>query len=277
MSMGMGMGGYGQALGGILELTGGAIGGFSADDHRDEFWRLMNEVPKPDIGTEEGNWFADLERYFPRASRMSSRARQQEMTQNLALREQALPGFGAATGDAMRSIAPLLRGELPQGVMDAFTRAGGASTVGLGMGGSGFGALNTGLFGARGSLGAIQTGMGLLPALMGTLPQVSAPTTFGLLGQLMTPQQRIQHQMNLRSQQLGINSTYAGMPTMMDVWSQTLTNIGGQLAGADSGGGGGGGGLMGGSSSTAFASNPWGAATGANHTGAVNQAAGRLY
>jgi hypothetical protein len=150
------------------------------------------------------------------------------------------------TKTAMDSITPLLAGELPPSVLAAFKSAGGASTVGLGMGGSGFGFLNTGLFGARGSLGAMQTGFGLLPALMSTLPNINSPSSAAFLQSIMTPAQRVQTQLQIRQQNLGIESQLAGMPTSKEVWGQSLQEAGGALAGgamtAGMGGGFGGGG-----------------------------------
>lgn len=236
-----------MAGGALLHIGGTALGGESAEAHKAEYKKLMDALEKPDVKKEEQGWFNDLEAFFPRADKLSQQLRENELEQNLRLREKALPGSTQALKDAMASVSPLLRGELPDSVMSNFVRAGGASTVGLGFGGSSFGALNTGLFGARGSLGAVQTGMGLLPSLLSSMPSISAPTTMGLLGQLMTPQQRVNLQMQLRQQQIGINSTYAAMPTREDVWAQSMKEAGSMMMGMGGmggmGGGGGGGGF----------------------------------
>lgn len=234
------------AAGAVFRIAGGITGGIAADERRSRYEQFMENLWRPDFNKMTGDYFGDLEQYFPRADKLSQKLRSNEMTQNLALREQALPGFGQATRDAMGSIAPLLRGELPQGVMDSFTRAGGASTVGLGFGGSGFGALNTGLFGARGSLGAIQTGMGLLPTLLSTMPNVSAPSTMGLLSNILNPAQRSAINLQVRAQDIGMENTLESMPTALDSWSAHLNESGAMLMGGGAGfggmsGGGGGG------------------------------------
>jgi hypothetical protein len=220
-----------MAAGAVMRIAGGITGGIAADKKRDRWQEFMDSLAEPNVRQEGLNWFGDLEELYPRASSLSQRAREDEMTQNLALRERALPGIGQASADAMQGIGALLRGELPPEVLRNFTRAGGASTVGLGMGGSGFGALNTGLFGARGSIGAMQTGMGLLPTLLGTMPTVSAPTTMGLLGQLMTPEQRVNLQMQLRAQKIGMQGTLESMPTALESWSAHLNESGAMLLG----------------------------------------------
>lgn len=238
------MGVLAAALGAGLIAGGGAMSANSASKKRKEMRDAMDDW-LPDIGQYQQDYFRDLGKYEDKAIGLSNRLNDAQMTQALKMRESVLPGFGAASQDAMRSIAPLLRGELPQGVMSAFQRAGGASTLNSGFGGSGFGALNTGLFGARGAMGAIQTGMGLLPSLLGTMPaiQLNSPTSF--LAQIMSPLQRTQTQLNIRGQNIGLQSQMAQMPTSTEIAGNTMGQIGGMLMG---GMGGGMGGMMGGSS-----------------------------
>lgn len=225
-----------------LEAWGTAKQASEAKKKRKELLEAQ-EKWLPDIGKYTGDWFSDMQKYTPEAIKLSDTISSAQYDQELRLREKALPGFGAATGGAVKALAPLLRGELPQGVMEAFQRAGGASTAGLGMGGSGFGFLNTGLFGARGSLGAMQTGFSLLPALMATLPNVQGSSVMNFLQSIMTPAQRTQTQLAIRGQNIGIQQTAAGMPTSGDIWAGYLQEQGGQLAGIGSMGMGMGGGL----------------------------------
>jgi hypothetical protein len=165
----------------------------------------------------------------------------------MRLREKALPGITKTTQGALDAIAPLLKGELPPAVLEAYARAGGASTVGSGFGGSQFGFLNTGLFGARGALGAMQQGFGLLPALMSTLPNVNSPSTAAFLESIMTPAQRVQTQLQVRGQNIQSKIALTGLPSSGEVWGSGMQQVGGaMLGGAVSGGGGaGGGGLFG--------------------------------
>lgn len=205
----------------------------------------------PDIDKYTDQYFKDLLGHTDDAVKLADTVGEADMDRALRLREKALPGIGKASSSALESIAPFLKGELPPSMLRAFQSAGGASTVGMGMGGSGFGFLNTGLFGARGALGAMQTGFGLLPALMSTLPNVNSPGTAAFLQSIMTPAQRTQTQLAIRSQNIGIQQTAAGMPTSGDVWGNYLQEQGGQLAGIGAmgmgaGGGMGGGGMFGG-------------------------------
>lgn len=240
--------------GSALQGIGTIIGGESAEDHKRQLEQLLGTIKDNNYGQLGKDYFNDLQANYGAASQLSGRARQDELTQNLALREQAMPGSTQALRDAMASISPLLRGELPPSVMAAFQRAGGASTVGAGFGGSGAGFLNTGLFGARGSLGAIQTGMGLLPTLLQSMPNVSAPTTMQLLGRITDPTARAQMNMEIQRERTGLGQDIANAPTRMDVWSQALYQAGSQMMGGGGGGmpmgpggGGGAGGGMGGS------------------------------
>lgn len=237
--------------GSLLDIGGNALLGESAEDHKSQLEALLRTIKDNNYGQLGKEYFNDLQANYGAASQLSRQARSDELTQNLALREQALPGSTQALRDAMSSVSPLLRGELPQGVMEAFQRAGGASTVGSGFGGSNFGFLNTGLFGARGSLGAIQTGMGLLPALLSSMPNVSAPTTMQLLGNITNPTARAQMNMEIQRERTGLGETIAGAPTRLDVWGQGMKQaaasvMGGSFGGSPSSGGGMGGGDIGG-------------------------------
>jgi len=201
----------------------------------------------PDIEGDISSYYKDMEKYLPSAGRLSSGAAKMDQETLLALRERALPGVGKAQQDQLASILPLLKGELPKGVIDSFMRSGGASSVGSGFGGSGFGFLNQGLFGARGSLGAIQLGSGLLSALLGNAGIPNSPGTAGFLSQITSPGQRTATQMQIRGQNIGIEGQIAGMKTGNEVWGDWLQESGGALMGAGLMGMGAGGGAGGGS------------------------------
>ena len=225
-----------MAAGALLDIGGNAMLGESAEDHKKQLQDLLASIKDNNYGQLGKDYFNDMSANYGAAQQLSSKARQDELTQNLALREQALPGSMQALRDAMASISPLLRGELPPSVMAAYQRAGGASTVGMGFGGSGMGFLNTGLFGARGSLGALQTGMGLLPTLLQSMPNVSAPTTMQLLGRISDPTQRAQMNMEIQRERTAIGADIANAPTRLDVWGKGLKQAGAQLMGGGMGG-----------------------------------------
>lgn len=231
--------GLGLTLGGAAAVIGGSIlSSNSASKKRRELERNYKRW-LPDIGRYQRDWFSDMEAFAPRANTLAEQQAQAARTLAWNQREQDLPGYRQAVTDSFSAISPLLRGELPPSVLANFQRAGGASTVGLGMGGSNFGALNTGLFGARGSLGAMQTGQGLLGGLLSSLPTYQSPSAMNFLSQLMTPLQRTQTQLNVRGQNLGIASQLAQMDTSSDVLGQGLSSLGGMLMGGGIGGMGG--------------------------------------
>lgn len=242
-----------------MGIGGAALSAGEANKKRGEL-RSAQEKWLPNIDEYTNKYFNDLLGYSDEATKLADTVAEGDMARSLRLRETALPGVGKATMGALDAIAPLLRGELPASAMAAFQRAGGASTAGLGMGGSGFGFLNTGMFGARGALGAMQTGFGLLPALMSTLPHINSPSSAAFLQSIMTPAQRTQSQLQIRGQNLGIESQVAGMPTSKEVWGQSLQEAGGALAGAGmtAGMGGGFGGMGGGGGNTIPSGPAWG-------------------
>lgn len=186
----------------------------------------------PTIDQYTDKYFADLKKFTPAASRIADDVGTADMSRALAMREQAMPGITEGTQSAFQALMPLLRGELPPAVMQAFMQSGAASSVGSGFGGSGFGFVNQGLFGARGALGAMQTGYGLLPALMSTLPQINSPSSAAFLQSIMTPAQRTQAQLQIRGQNLGLAQTISGIPTAGEQWGSFMTQAGGAIAGA---------------------------------------------
>lgn len=252
-------------------MAGGTA--LSADDaskKRKQFAKMM-EMGIPDIDDATSKYFADLLGRTPQAEKLADTIGESDLDRTMRLREKAAPGIGKLTGTAMESILPLLKGELPQGVLESFARAGGASSVGSGFGGSGYGFLNTGLFGARGSLGAMQAGFGLLPALMSTLPNINSPSAAAFLQGIMTPAQRVNTQLQIRQQNIGIASQLAGMETSQGMIGGGMQEIGGVLTGFGMGGGmGGGGNPYGGFSSSGMTAGGYsggGAAGGWNYGG----------
>lgn len=238
----------GMVGGALLDIAGNALLANEAGNRLDEYQQFMGTIHAPNVSELTRNYFGDLSQYAPQASELTQQMRQSELTGALKLREQALPGITGAVNAAAPNIYALMQGKLPDSIMNSFMRAGGASSVGLGFGGSQFGALNTGLFGARGSLGGMQTGFGLLGSLMSTMPQVSTPSPMSLLSNLMTPEQRSMLQLQSNQQQIGLENTMMGMPTPGQVWGTGLKQAGAALMGSGSpggspGGGGGGGGM----------------------------------
>lgn len=228
-------------------IAGGAgLSANAASKKRKDLARSQDRwLPDIDRYTEE--YFDDLTNYMPQADRLADDVARSDTERAMAIQEQAMPGFTEGRKKAFDALMPLLRGELPPSVMDAFMRSGAASSVGSGFGGSQFGFLNQGIFGAKGALGAMQTGYGLLPALMSTLPQVNSPSTASFLNAIMSPAQRTQTQLQIRQQNMNNAAQVAGMPTGSEVWGSALQQTGGALLGGAVGMGGGGGmGMMGG-------------------------------
>jgi hypothetical protein len=274
----MGVGAAAFVVGKGLEAWGTSKSAKAADMRRNELEQTYGRwLPDPD--RYQQNWFGDMGRFLPQASRLSRSMGAAEQDAWFANRERALPGFTQGIQGSARGVFDLMQGKMPAEVMSAFQRAGGAGTNGLGFGGSQFGALNTGLFGARGSMGAMQTGFGLLPALLSALPNLQQTSVASILGQgVMNPLQRTQMQLAVRDQNIGVAKTLAGMPSGRDVWGQFISNTGGQISGMGMGmlgggmGGGGGGGFMGmgGGGTATTTGSTLGAAAAANQAGARN-------
>lgn len=241
------------AVGLGLGIGGTAMKASGAKRRRNE---LSSATDKwlPDIPLYEQQYFDAVRKRLPESTKLADEISQTDFDRMMRLREQAMPGFQKGLVGASEALFPLLRGELPPSILDAYTRAGAANSVGTGFGGSGFGFLNTGLFGARGALGAMQTGYGLLPALMGAMPQINPMSSSAFLNQIMSPLQRTQTQLQVRGQNIGIAGQVAQMPMSKEVWGDFMQQTGGQLAGVGmmgmGSGGGGGGGMFGGFSSS---------------------------
>jgi hypothetical protein len=194
----------------------------------------------PNIPLYHKQYFEDLERYRPEAEELARDIGESDLDLALNLRERATPGITEGLRRSGDSIFSLMRGELPDSVMDAYSRAGGAASVGSGIRGD-MNFLNQGLFGARGALGAMEFGYGLLPSFLGAAPNIQVPSSMSFLGQVMTPGARTSTQMAVRGQNLGVSSTAAGMPTSAETWGGFMTGVGGMLMGGGMMGMGGGG------------------------------------
>lgn len=224
------MGAY-MAIAGAVMAAGGTW--MAAGEADDAFKSLEKYKDKyiPDPAKLNRDYFGELLENLHSAEKLSTDIGRGDLERTMALREQATPGITEGMRGAADALFPLLRGELPPGVLDAFSRAGGASSVGSGFGGTGFGFLNQGLFGARGSLGAMQTGFGLLPSLLNALPNSNSPSAGAFLQAIMTPMQRAQTQVQWRGQNLGLALKMADMPSSNQVWANYLSNTGSSLMG----------------------------------------------
>src|SRR3990170_3269183 len=186
---------------GALALIGGgtALEASAATKKRKQLLGYQ-QSDLPDINRYTENFFGDLSQYEDQSRGMAMRANEDLTNLALSRRERALPGVGNAVATGFEAITPLLRGELPPAVLENFRRSGNAASVGLGFGGSGFGDLNSALFGARGSLQAMQLGYSFLPALLGAAPQFGTQSPTSFLEGIMTPAQQAQTQLGVRGQ-----------------------------------------------------------------------------
>lgn len=230
-------------VGVALGAGGTAMSASAAGKKRDALLRQTEEgLPTPGKYTED--YYGDLSKYAGQSASMARNMNQDIYDQVIGRREQYLPGTQASLQDASKALFPLLQGKLPPEVLANFQRSGNANSVGLGFGGSGFGDLNTALFGARGQLAGMQLGYSLLPSLLGAVPNAPMMTPDSFLNNIMTPTQRTQTQLNIRGQNIGIQTAAAGMPTGNEIWGKYLSGTGGMLTGAALGGMGGMGGGM---------------------------------
>lgn len=249
-----------MVAGALLDIGGNALLANEAGNRLDEYQQFMGTIKPPNVSQMTSDYFGSLSQYAPQAETLTQQMRQSELSGALKLREQALPGITGAINASTPGIYSLMQGKLPDSVMNAYMRAGGASSAGLGFGSSQFGALNTGLFGARGALGGMQAGFGLLGSLMSTMPSVSTPSPMTLLSNIMTPNQQSQLQLESNQQQIGLENTMMGMPTPGQVWGTGMKQAGASLmsSGGMGGGGGGGGSGAGGSGGAPSGSGGWG-------------------
>lgn len=237
----------GVGIAGALALIGGgtALQASSATKKRKQLLSYQ-QSDLPNIPLYTQNYFGDLDRYEDQSRGMAMRANEDLTNLSLSRRERATPGISNLISEQVPIISRLMQGELPPAVLDAFRRSGASSSLGLGFSGSGFGDLNQALFGARGSLGAMELGYSLLPTLLGAAPQFGTQSPTAFLEGIMTPGQQAQTQLGVRGQNVGIASQAAGMDTSSDVWGGMLSGLGGMLLGASTGAMGGGGGMGGG-------------------------------
>lgn len=186
----------------------------------------------PNQPATQANYFSDLSQYLPMASRLAQQVGVSSADNALGIREHELPGYTQGLRSQFNAYNDLAQGKWTPEMLANAQRTGGAGTVGLGMGGSGFGGLNTALFGARSTLGTMEAGQSLLGTLLGSMPQFQTPTPTSFLSSLVTPEQSITNQLQVRNQNVGLEGIAAGVPYGGNVMGNTLGALGGMATGA---------------------------------------------
>jgi len=223
------------AIGALAVGAAAAAGGgyLSAQGGKKQAAKLLDAQNKWLPTFDNSKYFSDLSSFAPESMDLANKVNQNSFDQALKFREEALPGSQAGLQAGSKGVFDLMQGKLPEGVWRNFMRSGGASSVGKGWGGSGFGDLTTGLFGAEGSLKGMQIGFSLLPTLFGVgIPNAPVMAPWAALQNIATPAQMAQTQLGVRGQNLGLQTAAAGIPNSSQTWGSTLGSIGGALMGA---------------------------------------------
>jgi hypothetical protein len=237
--MGMAQGIMG-IVGAGLHIGGTAMEASAADEKRDQYRDMMDDW-LPDIPAYQKGYFEDLLKYEEDAGKLADSIGKRDMTSALARREMAMPGIGGYLKGALSAAGPMAGGEMPRWLQDVFRSSAGTNAVGLGFGGSPFGAGLTGWGAVDRAMGAQRQGVGLLGALMGMMPNTRSPSGMDILSEgVMNPAQRTQTQLNVRNQNIGMANYLMGMNNSDEVWAGSMKDAGATLIGGSMGGGGGG-------------------------------------
>lgn len=242
--------------GGIAMGAGGAY--MSAQGAKKQTKALLDAQNQwlPNVQGDTQDYFRDLGQYQSSSIDLSRTMNREAMSQAMERREMALPGSMKRLGESAPLVFDLMQGKLPMNEIRNALRSGNANSIGKGIFGE-TGDFMTQLFGAGGVLKGMQLGYSLLPSLLGAVPTAPMMSPGAWLEGLMTPAQRTQAQLNVRGQNIGLQTAASGIPNSDQVWGKWLSATGGQMAGAGmSGMGGMGGASMGANANQTSTRNP---------------------
>lgn len=221
---------YGMIIGGAMDTIGTALMAGGADKRRREQMDIAN-TPGLDFGALTQQALQGYNANFDAASGLAGRIGQSNMAQLLGLREQALPGIGAAQRQLLGNAQTLLD-PTNAAFMQQMQRTGAAMGMESGLFGSQAGQLQTLNRTFKEQVANWQQGAGLIGALIGQIPNAGqAMQTF--LGP--TIDQQVAQRASERTQRMQMLSGATAMPTGLETWAQRLQQVGTTLAGASAG------------------------------------------
>lgn len=195
-----------------------------------------------DVGKITGSALDAQLQYLPKGMDLASQISKANQTDVLGREESALPGAGAARGQALDNILKLFSDD-PQWIQ-GLQRRGGVLGVRSGIGGSQANQIGMLKLSDTESQDRLTKGMGLLSALLSTLRISNSPGVENFLGP--SPDKLIAIRAQERAQKMALDAQLAGMPGETSAWADYLTSAGGMVTGAglmSMGDGGGGGGM----------------------------------
>lgn len=228
------MGYYGAIIGGVMDTIGTALVASQADKRKRAIKDIAN-TPGLDFGALTKDALSGYEGVFDRAAALSRRTGLSNQEALNAMEESALPGLGAARGEALGAIRGLFADDADW--LKGVQRRGAALGLSSGLFGSQAGQLQTLRLGDQEKMQRTQLGTGLLGSLIGSMRIANTPGTQTFLGPSISEQ--IGQRANERTQRMSYLAQAAGLPSGTETWGMRLQQAGSALAGASLGGGGG--------------------------------------
>lgn len=238
------MAGMNYAAGGVgaLIAAGGAfLEGRAGDIARDRLKKAA-KLPGVDTGALTEEALRDQLKFMPLSKDLAGQISSGNQSNLLSMEEQALPGSGAARGEALNRILSLFSDDAKW--LEGVQRRAGALGVRSGLFGSQAGQIGALRLSDTESQKRMQLGSGLLAQLLSTLRIANTPGIQDFLGP--TPTQLIGVRSQERAAKQQLLAQAAGIPGQTGAWGSYLSTVGGALMGQsmgsqpDSGGGGGG-------------------------------------
>lgn len=244
-------------IGGAMDTVGTAIIAGGADKRRKQAMELAN-TPGIDFTMLARDAMSGYNANYGGAYDLASRLSKDQQAILNAQEESALPGIGAARGEALNRVRGLFADDATY--IKGLQRRAGALGLGRGTGGS----ASTQFAGLKLSdteqKQNLSLGTSLLGSLIGGMRLANTPGIQQFMGNSLSEQ--LATRSNERTQRLSMMSAAQGMPTGLETWGQRLQQAGSTLAGSGGGFSGTtsqlGSGWGGGGNSSAAQTNPWG-------------------
>lgn len=258
--------GYGAALAvvGLLTGAGGAFLEGKAGDIARKRLQKAARLPGLNTGALTEEALRDQLKYMPLSKDLAGQISSGNQANLLAQEEQALPGAGAARGEALGRILSLFSDDAKW--LEGVQRRAGALGVRSGMFGSQAGQIGSLRLADTESQARMSLGSGLLSQLLSTLRIANSPGIQEFLGP--TPNQLIGVRSQERAAKQQLLAQAAGIPGQTAAWGDWMQSTGGALMGAGMG-------MMGGGSPSGGGGGSWGNLSGAQQN-AVRTGIGAL-
>lgn len=232
----------GSAIGAGAMIAGAALSAGAAD-RRKKYIEKIAATPGLDIGKTNNEVVAGAQAALPGAQKFASDVNMGSQADINSVLESAIPGYSPMQRSRANAIGSMIKGEIPQDVLNQVYKHSAAQSLGGGYGyapaGRNLTARDLGLT----SLDIMGKGLTGMQGLMSSTPLPRMMQANDILNFTGAQGQALRESERMKAMDIYLGA--ANSPGSQDVWGKALTDMGGSMMGSSGGGGGGAGGMGG--------------------------------